>query len=223
MKIFKKLDLIFFIFLVINILFYIQYYDIYRIILKAEDLWNESLYTNKSSKFKVGNIVILNFSEKISIKKEIDSTKDKRLVIQLVPDKILFDYLPEMKDNRSSQLQFRKNQKDKIDLSFKMALKITQVNPEQDSITLEGNRQFSYNDVIYNLYFRGETNPNFIKNHIVNSEHIHNMIFQVDIQETTNQNLQLQEDKIEINDETKRKIFLEYLKKILQDQSINVP
>lgn len=223
MKFFKKLDLLFVIFLILNILFYIGYYDIYKIILKAEDLWNESLYTNKSSKFKVGNIVILNFSEKITIKQEIDSTKDKKLVLQLVPDKILFDYLPEMKDNRSSQLQFRKNQKDKIDLSFKMALKIIQINPDQDSVILEGNRQFSYNDIRYNLYFRGETNPAFIKNYVVNSEHIHNMIFQVDIQETTNQNLQLKEDKIEINDETKRKIFLEYLKKVLQDQSINVP
>ncbi len=218
----KKIDLLFFIFFLLNFLFYLKYHNLHRFLL-AEDLWNDSLYTNRVSQYKIGNIIVMDFNEKVQVRHEIDTTKDKRLVIKLIPDKILFDYLPEIKDDRSSQTQLRKNQKDKIDLNFKMALKIIAINTNENTIRLEGFKQFTYNDVQYQIFFQGETNPNFIKNHTISSEYIYNSNFQIDIKETTNQNLQLQNERIEINDETKRKIFIEYLKKILQEQSINVP
>ncbi|MFN3605311.1 MAG: hypothetical protein ACK4UJ_11440 [Leptonema sp. (in: bacteria)] len=219
----KKIDSIFLFLFFVNLFIYFEYHRIDKIFLKAEDLWNDSLYTNKISQLNVGNIIVMNFNESVSIQQEIDSTKDKKLVIKLIPDKVLFDYLPEIKDDRSSQQQFRKNQKDKLNLIFKMALKITQVNPETNTVLLEGSKQFFYNGVQYRILFRGETNPIFIKNNNISSDYIYNTIFQIDVIETTNQNLQLQNDKIEINEETKRKIFLEYLKKILEEQSINVP
>lgn len=219
----KKTDLIFFIFFLFNFLFYIKYHNLHKIFLKAEDLWNDSFYSNKVSQYKIGNIIVMDFKEKVQVQQEVDSTKDKRLVIKLIPDKVLFDYLPDLKDDRSSQSQFRKNQKDRIDLTFKMALKITQINTNENTISLEGFKQFTYNDVQYQIFFQGETNPNFIKNHTISSEYIYNSNFQVSIKELTNQNIQLQDEKIEINDETKRKIFIEYIKKILQEQSINVP
>lgn len=219
----KKIDLIFFIFFLFNFLFYIKYHNLHKILLKAEDLWNDSFYSNKVSQYKIGNIIVMDFKEKVQVQQEVDSTKDKRLVIKLIPDKVLFDYLPDLKDDRSSQSQFRKNQKDRIDLTFKMALKIIQINTNENTISLEGFKQFTYNDVQYQIFFQGETNPNFIKNHTISSEYIYNSNFQVSIKELTNQNIQLQDEKIEINDETKRKIFIEYIKKILQEQSINVP
>ncbi|GIX40984.1 MAG: hypothetical protein KatS3mg129_0717 [Leptospiraceae bacterium] len=218
----KKIDNLLFIYLLFNVITSLYYYDLVNINLLAEDLWNnEGLYTDTTKQFLVGDIILVNFKENFKFNIDLDNTKDKKLVIKLIPDKLLFDYLPDVDDNRSSQKYQRFRNKDQISFQSSIALKIIDV--KDNRITLEGNKQFQFNNTSYIIYFRGETNPEYIQNYKISSEYLSNLIIQVQSIETSNQNLQLEQDRIQINDETKRKIFLEYLKKILEEQNFNVP
>jgi len=218
----KKIDNLFIFYLSFNFILSLYYYGFVDFYLSAEDIWNgESLYSDSSKQYNKGDIIIVNFNENLKFDFSIDNTNDKRLVIKLIPDKLLFDYLPNVNDERSSQKYNRFKNKDQFGFKSKIALKIVEVNNK--NIILEGRRQFQFNQVNYQIYFRGETVSDYIKNYQVNSENLTDLIIQVQLWELPNQNLQLEEDKIQINDDTKRKIFLEYLKKILEEQNINVP
>jgi hypothetical protein len=218
----KKIDNLFIFYLSFNFILSLYYYGFVDFYLSAEDIWNgESLYSDSSKQYNKGDIIIVNFNENLKFDFSIDNTNDKRLVIKLIPDKLLFDYLPNVNDERSSQKYNRFKNKDQFGFKSKIALKIVEINNK--NIFLEGRRQFQFNQVNYQIYFRGETVSDYIKNYQVNSENLTDLIIQVQLWELPNQNLQLEEDKIQINDDTKRKIFLEYLKKILEEQNINVP
>jgi hypothetical protein len=218
----KKIDNLFIFYLSFNFILSLYYYGFVDFYLSAEDIWNgESLYSDSSKQYNKGDIIIVNFNENLKFDFSIDNTNDKRLVIKLIPDKLLFDYLPNVNDERSSQKYNRFKNKDQFGFKSKIVLKIVEINNK--NIFLEGRRQFQFNQVNYQIYFRGETVSDYIKNYQVNSENLTDLIIQVQLWELPNQNLQLEEDKIQINDDTKRKIFLEYLKKILEEQNINVP
>ncbi len=195
----------------------------YLTTLKSEDLWiDRNLYGDQLQQLKVGDYIILDFKEKLVVYQQIDSTKDKKYILKLIPDNLLFDYLPDVGDERSSQTSFRVQNKDKIEFNFKLPLKIVSING--DLLQLEGKKELSYNNVSYFLFIRGETNSGFVKMKNLKSENLGNYALEIQIIEaSSNQNLQLEQDKIEINDDTKRKIFIEYLRNILKDQNINVP
>jgi|YNPMSStandDraft_2_1061718.scaffolds.fasta_scaffold24326_2 hypothetical protein len=222
MDYFKKIDSLIIFYLLINIIVSLYYYGFFSYVLMAEDLWNGvSLYSDSTKNYKTGDIILVNFKESIKFNVDLDNNNDKKLVIKLIPDKLLFDYLPNVDDTRSSQKYHKYKNKDQVGLQTKLPLKITSIN--NNNITLEGRRQFQFNNQIYVINIRAETVPDYIKNNQIDSSYLANLLIQVETIETPNQNLQLEQDKIQINDETKRKIFLEYLKKILEEQNINVP
>ncbi len=218
----KKLDLIFFLYLIINIIISLLYHGFFKIVLKAEDLWTgQSLYSDTTIAYNLGDIIVVNFQENLKFNIQLDQSNDKKLNIKLVPDKLLFDYLPDVNDTRSSQKGIRNHNKDQISFQSKVPLRIVKI--ENNNITLEGVRQINFNNLNYLIQFRGETQNSFIKNKQVSSTNIANLIIQIQIVEQTNQNLSLENERIQIDDATKRKIFLEYLKKILEEQNFNVP
>lgn len=220
--IFKKLDFIFFLYLLTNVLISLIYHGFFKIVLKAEDLWTgQSIYSDTTVSYNTGDIIIVDFKENLKFNIQLDQSNDKKLNIKLIPDKLLFDYLPDVNDTRTSQKGIKNHNKDQISFQSKIPMKIININ--NSNITLEGVRQINFNNLNYLIQFRGETQNSFIKNRQVLSTNIANLIIQIQIVEQTNQNLSLENEKIQIDDATKRKIFIEYLKKILEEQNFNVP
>lgn len=219
---FKKLDFIFFLYLLTNVLISLIYHGFFKIVLKAEDLWSgQSIYSDTTVSYNIGDIIIVDFKENLKFNIQLDQSNDKKLNIKLIPDKLLFDYLPDVNDTRTSQKGIKNHNKDQISFQSKIPMKIININ--NSNITLEGIRQINFNNLNYLIQFRGETQNSFIKNRQVLSTNIANLIIQIQIVEQTNQNLSLENEKIQIDDATKRKIFIEYLKKILEEQNFNVP
>lgn len=220
--IFKKLDFIFFLYLLTNVLISLIYHGFFKIVLKAEDLWTgQSIYSDTTVSYNTGDIIIVDFKENLKFNIQLDQSNDKKLNIKLIPDKLLFDYLPDVNDTRTSQKGIKNHNKDQISFQSKIPMKIININ--NSNITLEGVRQINFNNLNYLIQFRGETQNSFIKNRQVLSTNIANLIIQIQIVEQTNQNLSLENEKIQIDDATKRKILIEYLKKILEEQNFNVP
>lgn len=190
--------------------------------LQAEDLWNGiSIYSDREDLYKVGDTVIVQFQESVKFDIQLEKNQLKNLKINLVPDKLLFDYLPQVDDRRNSQKNQNFTSKEKVSFHTRLGMKIVNITGEQ--ILLESYRQFRYNNVQYSVSIQGEANIKNVNNYKIDSSHLSSLVIQVSVDEDSNQNLQLEQERIILDEATKRKIFIEYLRHILQEQNINVP
>ncbi|MCS7206227.1 MAG: flagellar basal body L-ring protein FlgH [Leptospiraceae bacterium] len=219
---FYLIELLFGLFLMLNVSFYFVYHKNSIFFLQAEDLWNgENIYAPNQESYKIGDVILIEFHENLQFHAEFEKGQQKNLSIKLIPDKLLFDFLPDVNDTRSSQKSQNFKKKDQFRFQSKIALKV--VNKVGEQLFLEGFRQYQYDQLRYLVGFQAEAHTRFIKNYTIPSNYLSNLVIQVNVVEESNQNLQLEQERIIIDDATKRKIFLEYLRKILEEQNINVP